>query len=104
MPTSPTTSILAAVTQALPGPDDQVDGLDALVGEAVGERADRLDAARDEERVDARAGRRRPSRTGWTLPSRSAGLATTTLPTPATRAGTTPMTSDDGYGAEPPGA
>ena len=40
-----------------PGPDDQVDGLQALVGEAVGQRADRLDAARDEERVDAQQAR-----------------------------------------------
>ena len=103
MPTSPTSSTLAAVTQALPGPTIAVDGREALVRQPVGERGDRLGAARDEEGVDARAGRPRRASTGWTAPSRSAGDATTTVPTPATRAGTTVMTSDEGYGARPPG-
>src|SRR3954471_9442599 len=42
-------------------------------------------------------------RAGSTRPVASAGLATTTEATPATRAGTTVITRDDGYGAEPPG-
>ena len=74
MPTSPTISILAAVTQALPGPDDEVHGVEPLVREPVGERADRLDAARDEQRVDVEQARgaeqdrvdvRRRGRRGW---------------------------------------
>ena len=35
-----------------PGADDEVHGLEAVVREPVRERADRLDAARDEQRVD----------------------------------------------------
>ena len=82
--------------------DDPVDRLDPGLGQAVGQRADRLGAAGDDERVDLeQAGG--PSRTGSIAPSRPAGEATTMAPTPATRAGTTVMTSDDGYGAEPPG-
>jgi glutamate dehydrogenase/leucine dehydrogenase len=41
--------------------------------------------------------------TGAGRPSSAAGVATTILPTPATRAGTTLMMSEDGYAAEPPG-
>ena len=33
-----------------------------------------------------------------------AGAATTTSPTPAARAVTAPMTTDEGYGVRPPGA
>ena len=53
MPHSPKTSSLAAVTQALPGPDDAVDRLDAGLGQAVGQRADGLGAAGDDEHVHA---------------------------------------------------
>ncbi len=52
IPTSPQTSILAAVTQALPGPDDPVDRGEARLGQAVGERPDRLGATGDHEGVD----------------------------------------------------
>ena len=96
MPTSPQTSILAAVTQALPGPDDPVDGLEAGVGQAERERADRLGATGDDEGVDleqargAEQDRVRPRRRG------RPGDATTTRSTPATCAGTTVITSDDG--------
>ena len=54
MPTSPITSFLAAVTYALPGPDDLVDARDG-VG-AVRERGDRLRAAHLVDLVDARLG------------------------------------------------
>ena len=37
------------------------------------------------------------------MPFAPAGVATITVPTPATRAGTTVITSEDGYGADPPG-
>ena len=54
------------------GADDAVDRVDALVGQAEGQRGDRLGAAGDEERVDAeQRGRRRDDRvdpavrTGW---------------------------------------
>ena len=96
MPTSPQTSILAAVTQALPGPTIRSTGLEAGVGQAERERADRLGAAGDDERVDLeQAGRAEQDRVRR-APSRSAGDATTIRPTPATWAGTTVMTSDDG--------
>ena len=52
MPTSPQTSILAAVTQALPGPTIRSTGSRPASGQAVGEGADRLGAAGDDERVD----------------------------------------------------
>ena len=48
-----------------------------------------------------RAGRPRRAGPGGRLRRASAGLATTTVPTPATRAGTTVMTSEDGYGRRP---
>ena len=103
MATSPASSTLAAVTHALPGPDDEVGRRQARVREPEGEGADRLDAARDEQPVDAEQpgraeqdgvdARRRDPRARR---RRSAA-------TPATCAGTTVITSDDGYGAEPPG-
>ena len=53
MPTTELTSILAAVTQALPGPDDPVDGLEApRLGQPERERADRLGATGDDQRAD----------------------------------------------------
>ena len=103
MPTSPQTSILAAVTQALPGPDDPVDGRRGRLGQAVGEGADRLGAAGDDERLDLeQAGGAEQDRVDARRRGRP-GVATTTRSTPATRAGTTVMTSELGYGAEPPG-
>ena len=98
MPTSPTTSILAAVTQALPGPDDPVDGREAGLRQAVREGADRLGAAGDDERVDLeQAGRAEQDRVACGRRGRRARRRRPG-PTPATRAGTTVMTSDDGYG------
>ena len=104
IPTKPATSSLAAVTQALPGPTIRSTGASCCprVGETVGERADRLRAAGDQQAVDVeQAGRAEKDRVD--APSASAGEATTTSATPATRAGTTVMISDDGYGADPPG-
>ena len=84
-------------------PDDPVDGLDAGVGQAVGQGADGLGAAGDDEGVDAEQARRteedRVDRGRRDRP----GVATMTRVTPATRAGTTVMTSELGYGADPPG-
>ena len=83
--------------------DDPIDGFDAGVRQPVGEGTDRLRPAGDDEGIDLeeaggaeqdRVGRPGRGRQGRPRRSRS---------TPATRAGTTVMTSDDGYGAEPPG-
>ena len=86
-----------------PGPTTRSTGSRPSSGEAVRQRADRLDAAGDEERVHAqeaggaeqhrvdvavavrRARRRRPARRRRRAPGRRV------------------MTSEDGYGAEPPG-
>ena len=85
------------------GADDPVDRVEAGVRQPVREGADRLGAAGDDERLD-------PEQAGGAEQDRVDGAvavgradATTIRPTPATRAGTTVMTSDDGYGAEPPG-
>ena len=94
---------MAAVTQALPGPDDPVDRRDAGSRQPVRQRADRLGAPGDDEGIDLEeAGSPEQDRVGHGRRP-SAGEATTISPTPATWAGTTVMTSDDGYGAEPPG-
>ncbi len=95
MPTSPAISTLAAVTQADPGPTTRSIGARPSVGQPVREGGDRLDAARDEQRVDVeQAGRAEQDRVD--VPVTSAGDATTIVSTPATRAGTTPMTSELG--------
>ena len=75
--------------------DDPIDGCEARVGQPVGERADRLGTTGDDEGVDVeQPGRPEQDRVAWA--DASAGEATTTRPTPATCAGTTVMTSDDG--------
>ena len=56
------TSIFAAVTQALPGPTIRSTGARPRVREPVGQRADRLGAAGDDERVDLEQAR--PRRAG----------------------------------------
>ncbi len=82
--------------------DDPIDGFDAGVRESVREGTDRLRAAGDDEGIDLEeAGGAEQDRV--VVAVASAGEATTIRSTPATRAGTTVMTSDDGYGAEPPG-
>ena len=102
MPTSPADLDLRGRDPGVAGSDDPVDRGEPGVGQAVRERADRLGAAGDDERVDLeQAGRAEQDRVVRAVAS--AGDATTTRSTPATRAGTTVMTSDDGYGAEPPG-
>ena len=96
MPTSPQTSILAAVTQALPGPTIRSTGSRPASGQAVRERADRLGATGDDERVDLEeAGRAEEDRVDARRRGRP-GDATTIAPTPATWAGTTVITSDEG--------
>ena len=52
MPTSPQTSIFAAVTQALPGPTMRSTGSRPASGQAVRQRPDRLRATGDDEGVD----------------------------------------------------
>ena len=82
--------------------DDPIDGLETRVGQAVGQGADRLRAAGDQQRIDLEeTGDTKEDRV--VAPCWSAGVATTIRPTPATRAGTTVITSELGYGAEPPG-
>ena len=74
MPTSPKTSILAAVTQALPGPTMRSTGSRPVVGQPVGERPDRLGAAGDDERVDAQqAGRAEEHRVDLAVAVRGRG-------------------------------
>ena len=102
MPTSPQTSILAAVTQALPGPTIRSTGARPASGRPNAS-APIAWAPPATTKASTSSSPAAPSRTGSVRPSRSAGDATTTRPTPATCAGTTVMTSDDGYGAEPPG-
>ena len=81
MPTSPTISIFAAVTHALPGPTTRSTGASCLVREAVRERADRLDAARDEERVHVeQSGRAEEDRVDVPVPVRRAGHDDRTRP------------------------
>ena len=87
---------MAAVTQALPGPTTRSTGGRPSSGEPEGEGADRLDAARDEQPVDAeQAGGTEQDRVDARRRG-PPGEATTIAPTPATRAGTTVITSDDG--------
>ena len=103
MPTSPQTSILAAVTQALPGPTIRSTGSRPASGQAVREGADRLGATGDDERVDLeQAGGAEQDGVGRAV---AVGRARRrrSRSTPATWAGTTVITSDEGYGAEPPG-
>ena len=82
--------------------DDAIHRLDAGLGQAVGKCADGLGAPATMN-ASTSSSPATPSRTGLVVPSRSAGEATMTVSTPATRAGTTVMTSDEGYGADPPG-
>ena len=102
MPTSPATSIFAAVTQALPGPTIRSTGARPASGRPYAS-APIAWAPPATTKASTSSSPAAPSSTGWFRPSRSAGEATTIRSTPATRAGTTVMTSDDGYGAEPPG-
>ena len=95
MPTSPLDLDLGGGHPGVARPDDARDRLDAGVRQAVGEGADRLGATGHDERIDARAARRRRAGPGR-VPLASAGEATTMRSTPATRAGTTVITSDDG--------
>ena len=87
--TSPTSSTLAAVTHALPGPDDEIGRRQALVREPEGEGADRLDAARDEQPVDAeQPGRAEQDGVDVAVRGRRARRRRSAA-TPATCAGTT---------------
>ncbi len=58
MPTRPATSCLAAVTQRLPGADDDVDA--GIEARAVGQGGDGLGAAHRQQRVGAGDMRPRP--------------------------------------------
>ena len=77
-------------------PDDPVDGLDAGVRQAEGEGRDRLGATGDDEGIDFEQAGGAERGPGRRAPSRSAGEATTIRSTPATWAGTTVITSDEG--------
>ena len=85
--------------------DDPVDGGERRDGVREPERETRRSPGRRRRRGGRRprAGPRRRAGPGGRRRRRPAGDATTISPTPATRAGTTVMTSDDGYGADPPG-
>ena len=74
---------------AIPGPDDLVDRRDRLRAER--ERGDRLGAADRVDLVDSERVRRRECRVGAAF-----GVTTAMRSTPATRAGTAAMTSEDG--------
>ena len=77
MATSPQTSSLAAVTQALPGPTMWSTG-SRPAPEAVREGGDRLGAARDEELVDVeQAGGAEQDRVDVAIGPVGGGLATT---------------------------
>ena len=90
MPTSPQTSIFAAVTQALPGPTMRSTGEIPASGRPY---ASAPMAWAPPATTNASTSRRpaAPSRTGWVAPSRSAGEATTIRSTPAT------VRRDDGH-------
>ena len=78
------------------GADDAVDGREARVREAIGEGADRLRAAGDDERIDLEeAGRAEQDRVACGRRDRP-GRRRRSTSTPATRAGTTVITSEDG--------
>jgi hypothetical protein len=83
--------------------DDAVHRRDTGLRESVGHRPDGLRAAGDDEGVHADESGGAQQRL-VEPPSASAGEATTIVPTPATFAGTTPISSELGYAAEPPGA
>ena len=83
--------------------DDPVDGCQASVREAECQGADGLCATGDDDGVDVEQPRSTEEDGDRRRQSASAGVATTTRSTPATRAGTTVMTSELGYGADPPG-
>ena len=92
----PPSSSFEAVTQALPGPDE-IGGFDVVVRQPEGERADGLGAAgNDNGGVDPEEARRAPGAPGSASRPAPAGEATTIELTPATWAGTTAITSDDG--------
>jgi hypothetical protein len=80
--------------------NDQVDRIDRFG--SIGEGGNRLRSAGCVYLVDAEEGACREDE-GVDGPSSSPGLTTTMSPTPATRAGTTPMRTDDGYAARPAG-
>ena len=104
MPTSPASSSFAAVTQALPGPTIAVDRPAALA--PAGRRPARRSPGRRRRRgrsstpSRAAVAERSPGRRGRRA---SAGEATTIAPTPATCAGTTVITSDEGRERNRPG-
>ena len=95
IPTSPQTSILAAVTQALPGPTMRSTGSRPASGSPYA-RAPIAWAPPATMKASTSSRPAAPRRTGFVTPSRSAGDATTISATPATWAGTTVITSDDG--------
>ena len=76
MPTSPQTSILAAVTQALPGPTIRSTGAMPASGRPYAS-APIAWAPPATTKASTSSRPAAPSRTGWTAPSRSAGEATT---------------------------
>ena len=81
--------------------EDLVDPADRLG--AVRQGGDGLGAADSVDRVDA-GHLRGGQQDRRDLAVRPGGEASTTSRTPATRAGTTAISTDDGYGARPPGA
>ena len=101
MPTSPTTSRLAAVTYTFPGPTILSTGGTVSVPYAMAATACAPPALTTRS-APARCAAN--STAGRTEPSGPGGVHSTTRSTPATRAGTTVMHTVEGYAARPPGA
>ena len=97
----PATWRLASVTQRFPGPTTaSTAGTDAVPNAS----AATAPAPPTAKSRSAPAMAHAASTAAGGSPSGPGGEHTTTSVTPAARAGTTPMSTDDGYAALPPGA